>query len=56
MNLLFIFILKVPNSQEKHDMVGRPKIHASAYKQAAGNKFIIYGFCVVNWNFIFTYR
>lgn len=26
----------VPNSQQKHDNVGRPKIHQSAYKQATG--------------------
>nr|QEO19120.1 rosy [Oiovelia cunucunumana] len=30
------YYTKVPNSQEKHDMVGRPKIHLSAFKQASG--------------------
>nr|QEO19118.1 rosy [Limnogonus franciscanus] len=30
------YFTKVPNSQEKHDMVGRPKIHQSAFKQATG--------------------
>nr|QEO19121.1 rosy [Rhagovelia antilleana] len=30
------YFAKVPNSQEKHDSVGRTEIHQSAYKQATG--------------------